>query len=93
MFSANDQMALGLIHGLVDLGRRGPQDVSVVGFDDVPEARFYLPALTTVRQDFEKIGRVAVESLIHQIEGGAAEHIAPLDAELIVRDSTAPPAS
>ncbi|MEP6843819.1 MAG: LacI family DNA-binding transcriptional regulator [Pseudolysinimonas sp.] len=90
VFSANDQMALGLIHGLFDLGRRVPHDVSVVGFDDVPEARFYLPALTTVRQDFEQVGRVAVESLIRQIEGGAAEHIAPLEAQLIVRDSTAP---
>ena len=93
VFSANDQMALGLIHGLVELGRRVPHDVSVVGFDDVPEARFYLPALTTIRQDFEQIGRVAVESLIRQIEGGPAEHIAPLEAQLIVRDSTAPPAS
>jgi len=81
------------VHGLVDLGRRVPEDVSVVGFDDVPESRFYLPALTTVRQDFGRIGRVAVESLIRQIEGGAAEHIPPLDAELIVRDSTAPPRS
>jgi len=93
VFSGNDQMALGLVHGLVDLGRRVPEDVSVVGFDDVPESRFYLPALTTVRQDFARIGRVAVESLIRQIEGGAAEHIPPLDAELIVRDSTAPPRS
>jgi DNA-binding LacI/PurR family transcriptional regulator len=93
VFSANDQMALGLIHGLVDLGRRVPRDVSVVGFDDVPEARFYLPSLTTVRQDFEQIGRVAVESLIRQIEGGAAPQVAPLDAQLIVRDSTAPPRS
>jgi DNA-binding LacI/PurR family transcriptional regulator len=93
VFSANDQMALGLIHGLAELGRRVPHDVSVAGFDDVPEARFYLPALTTVRQDFEQIGRVAVESLIRQIEGGPAEHIAPLEAQLIVRDSTAPPAT
>ena len=93
VFSGNDQMALGLVHGLVDLGRRVPDDVSVVGFDDVPEAKFYLPALTTVRQDFGRIGRVAVESLIRQIEGGAAEHIAPLEAQLIVRDSTAPPRS
>jgi DNA-binding LacI/PurR family transcriptional regulator len=91
VFSANDQMALGLITGLIDRGRRVPEDVSVVGFDDVPEARFYRPALTTVRQDFEQIGRVAVESLIRQIEGGAAERIAPLVAELIVRDSTAAP--
>lgn len=93
VFSANDQMALGLIHGLVDLGRRVPHDVSVVGFDDVPEARFYLPSLTTVRQDFEQIGRVAVESLIRQIEGGTAPQVAPLDAQLIVRDSTAAPRS
>ena len=92
VFSGNDQTALGLIHGLVDLGRRVPHDVSVVGFDDVPEARFYLPALTTVRQDFEQVGRVAVESLIRQIEGGSAEHIAPLEARLIVRESTARPA-
>jgi len=91
VFSGNDQMALGLVHGLVDLGRRVPQDVSVVGFDDVPEAKFYLPALTTVRQDFEQIGRVAVESLIRQIEGAPAERVAPLEARLMVRDSTAPP--
>ncbi|MBW8764599.1 MAG: LacI family DNA-binding transcriptional regulator [Microbacterium sp.] len=92
VFSANDQMALGLVHGLVALGRQVPRDVSVVGFDDVPEARFYLPALTTVRQDFGQIGRVAVESLIRQIEGEAAEHIPPLEARLVVRESTAPPA-
>lgn len=91
VFSGNDQMALGLIHGLVDLGRRVPYDLSIAGFDDVPEARFYLPSLTTVRQDFEQIGRVAVESLVRQIEGGPAEQIAPLDAQLIVRDSTVPP--
>jgi DNA-binding LacI/PurR family transcriptional regulator len=93
VFSGNDQMALGLVHGLVALGRRVPHDVSVVGFDDVPEAKFYLPALTTVRQDFGQIGRVAVESLIRQIEGGPAEHIAPLEAQLVVRESTAPPSS
>lgn len=92
VFSANDQMALGLIHALAGLGRSVPGDVSVVGFDDVPEARFYLPSLTTVRQDFEQIGRVAVESLIRQVEGGPAERIAALEPALIVRDSTAQPA-
>lgn len=92
VFSGNDQMALGLIHGLADLGRRVPHDISVVGFDDVPEARFYLPSLTTIRQDFEQIGRVAVESLIRQIEGGPAERIEPLEPLLIVRESSARPA-
>ena len=91
VFSANDQMALGLIHGLFDRGRRVPEDISVVGFDDVPEAQYYRPALTTVRQDFEQIGRVAVESLIRQIEGAGPERIAPLEAQLIVRESTAKP--
>jgi DNA-binding LacI/PurR family transcriptional regulator len=93
VFSGNDQMALGLINGLVGMGRRVPHDVSVVGFDDVPEARFYLPPLTTVRQDFEQVGRVAVEALIRQIEGEPVERVAPLEARLIVRESTAPPAS
>ncbi len=93
VFSGNDQMALGLISGLAALGRRVPEDVSVIGFDDVPEARFYLPALTTVRQDFETIGRVAIESLIRQVEGREAIAVAPLEPELIVRASTAAPRS
>jgi DNA-binding LacI/PurR family transcriptional regulator len=91
VFSGNDQMALGLISGLAARGRHVPEDVSVVGFDDVPEARFYLPALTTVRQDFGTIGRIAVESLIRQVEGRGAVAVAPLEAELVVRDSTAGP--
>lgn len=93
VFSGNDQMALGLISGLAANGRRVPDDVSVVGFDDVPEARFYLPALTTVRQDFERIGRIAMESLIRQIEGREVVAVPPLQPELIVRASTAPPRS
>lgn len=91
VFSANDQMALGLINGLIEGGRRVPEDVSVVGFDDVPEARFFRPALTTVRQDFERIGRVAVESLIRQIEGDQATTVVALTPELILRDSTTSP--
>ena len=91
VFSGNDQMALGLISGLAAHDRRVPEDVSVVGFDDVPEARYYLPALTTVRQDFERIGRIAVESLIRQIEGREALDVPPLEPELIVRESTSPP--
>jgi DNA-binding LacI/PurR family transcriptional regulator len=91
VFSGNDQMALGLISGLAAHDRRVPEDVSVVGFDDVPEARYYLPPLTTVRQDFERIGRVAVESLIRQIEGREPLDVPPLEPELIVRESTSPP--
>ena len=52
LFAGNDQMALGAMRALREAGRRVPRDVSVVGFDDVPEAAYYEPPLTTIRQDF-----------------------------------------
>ncbi|HEY8729363.1 MAG TPA: LacI family DNA-binding transcriptional regulator, partial [Acidothermaceae bacterium] len=57
IFAANDQMALGVLHALYEVGRRVPEDVSVVGFDDVPEAAYYQPALSSVRPDFAEVGR------------------------------------
>ncbi len=92
VFAANDQMALGLLHAFRSAGLDVPGDISVVGFDDVPEARHYWPPLTTVRQDFVEVGRRTVAHLIAQLEGRLdlpGEQIRP---ELIVRDSTAPPA-
>ena len=91
VFSGNDQMALGLMRGLAERGRRVPDDVSVVGFDDLPEARFFSPPLTTVRQDFDRVGRIAVEALIQQIEGARTVEPPALAPELVVRDSTAAP--
>jgi DNA-binding LacI/PurR family transcriptional regulator len=87
VFSANDQMALGLLGGLRELGIRVPQDVSVVGFDDVPDAAYYAPALTTVRQDFAELARLAVARLV---DGGtdAVQAVAPV---LVPRASVAPP--
>ena len=91
VFAANDQMALGLIHAFRDAGLDVPHDVSVIGFDDIPEARHYWPPLTTIRQDFAELGRRAVALLLQQLDGGAGaampDQILP---ELIVRDSTAP---
>ena len=86
-------MALGLIHGLADRGIRVPEDISVVGFDDVPEAAHFLPPLTTVSQDFARIGELAVEVLLGQIAGGERAPVPAIDPVLIVRDSTARPAS
>src|SRR4051794_18659076 len=60
VFVANDQMALGLLRALHEAGRRVPDDVSVVGFDDLPEAQFFMPPLTTVRQNFLEVGRQAM---------------------------------
>jgi DNA-binding LacI/PurR family transcriptional regulator len=65
--AANDQMAIGLMAALADAGRAVPHDVAVVGFDDVPEAAYVRPALTTVHQDFELVGRRAVEVLLARL--------------------------
>jgi DNA-binding LacI/PurR family transcriptional regulator len=87
VFSANDQMALGLLGGLRELGIRVPDDISVVGFDDVPDAAYYEPALTTVRQDFAELARLAVARLV-DAGADAAEPVAPV---LVRRASVAPP--
>lgn len=90
VFAANDQMALGLLRALPERGRRVPDDVSVVGFDDVADAAEYRPPLTTVRQDFDDLGERAVAALIAEIDG-AAPRAEAVPAMLVVRASTAPP--
>ena len=67
VFCANDHLALGLMRALQAAGRRVPEQVSVVGFDDIPDAEFFGPALTTVRQDFDELGRRALVALIRAI--------------------------
>ena len=103
VFVANDQMAMGLIRAMNESGRRVPDDVSVVGFDDVPEAEFLSPPLTTVRQDFAEVGRRSFALLRQQLDRGpawmgdgvrlprprGAKVVVP--AQLIVRASTAGP--
>lgn len=69
VFSANDQMALGLVRGLAEQGCAVPDQVSVIGFDDVPDAANYRPPLTTIRQDFTALADAAVDALIEEIEG------------------------
>jgi DNA-binding LacI/PurR family transcriptional regulator len=95
VFTANDHIALGLLRALSEHGRRVPGDVSIVGFDDVPEAAYFTPPLTTVRPDFAAAARASLELLMEQIESGAGEGgtrrtIAPA---LVRRASVAPPAS
>ena len=69
IFAANDEMALGVMRAMFEAGREVPGDVSIVGFDDVPFARYLTPPLTTVRQDFEEIGRRSVDMLLDAIDG------------------------
>ena len=93
VFAANDDMAIGLIRGLVETGRRVPEDVSVVGLDDVPVAAYVSPPLTTVRQPFDATAQDGLRRLVHAIEHPDADPIPVTDppVELIVRESTAPP--
>ncbi|MFD1938878.1 MULTISPECIES: LacI family DNA-binding transcriptional regulator [Nonomuraea] len=69
VFVANDQMALGVLRAFTELGVTVPEQVSVVGFDDIPESEFFSPPLTTIRQDFGAVGRHSIEVLLRQIEG------------------------
>jgi len=89
VFVGNDQMALGLLRRLHEAGREVPRDLSIVGFDDIPEAAYFTPPLTTVRQDFTELGRRCLRILLERIEGvhtsSGREVVAP---ELVVRAST-----
>lgn len=93
VFAANDQMALGLMHSLAGRGLRVPIDFSVVGFDDIPEAEHLLPPLTTMRQDFERVGRDMLATLLDHINGEQADPPPLSVPQLIRRNSTAPVAS
>jgi DNA-binding LacI/PurR family transcriptional regulator len=91
VFAANDQMALGLLRALDERGRRVPEDVSVIGFDDIPDSGSFLPPLTTVHQDFAEVGRRCVESALRQVRQSEAEHGTTLvPTRLVVRESTGP---
>ena len=94
MFVANDQMALGAAAGAARGRPAIPDDVSVVGFDDIPEAAYFLPPLTTVRQDFGELGQPEPGVLVRHDRGERpACDPALVGPELIVRASTAIPAA
>lgn len=89
VFAGNDQMALGLLRALHEAGLRVPEDVSVVGFDDLPESGYFAPPLTTVRQDFRELGQ-RIMALVLRVLAGELEASVPLvEPLLIVRSSTA----
>ncbi|MDQ1065725.1 LacI family DNA-binding transcriptional regulator [Streptomyces canus] len=95
VFAAGDEMAIGLIHGLRESGRRVPEDVSVVGFDGNPVFAYVTPPLTTARQPFEAASSEGIRLLLHAIEKPDTELPPANDppVELVVRGSTAPPPS
>jgi len=87
IFAANDQMALGALGAIADSGRNVPDDVAVVGFDDIADAAEFQPPLTTVRQDFDALGEQAVRSLVSRIEDGSDAVPALLLPALVIRAS------
>lgn len=92
VFAANDQMALGLLRALHERGRKVPQDVSVIGFDDIPESGSFLPPLTTVHQDFAEVGRRCVEGVLRQMQQSTPQRGTTLvPTRLVLRESTARP--
>ena len=90
LFAYNDISAIGAIRAIQEQGLRVPQDISVMGFDDIPGAAFHTPSLTSVRQPLKRMGEVAAQSLLERIEG-KKEYPAEIaiEPELVVRESTA----
>lgn len=91
VFCGNDQMALGLVHALTEGGRAVPDQVSVVGFDDLPEAAHFSPPLTTMHQDFAQLGRDAMEVVLAVLSDELAPNPLLRVPQLVLRASTAPP--
>jgi len=90
VFAANDSMAVGVLRALHEAGRAVPAEVSVVGFDDVPESPYFNPPLTTIRQDFDEVGRRSLGALLQQVQAGVRTgERCVVDPTLVVRKSTA----
>jgi LacI family transcriptional regulator len=90
VFAANDLSAIELLRVAAERGLRAPEDLSVIGFDDISEAAAHVPQLSTVRQPLAEMGAAAVRLLLRMLDGGEREDVR-MPAELVVRETTAPP--
>lgn len=90
IFAANDLSAIELLRVAAERGLRVPEDLSVIGFDDISEAAAHVPQLSTVRQPLAEMGAAAVRLLLRMLDGGEREDVR-MPAELVVRETTAPP--
>jgi DNA-binding LacI/PurR family transcriptional regulator len=89
IFAGNDAMALGALKAISQLGFNVPGDISLVGFDDLPESRFLTPSLTTARQDFHEVGEQALAVLLGLINRKKSRMNVAIKPEILIRDSTA----
>jgi DNA-binding LacI/PurR family transcriptional regulator len=95
VFVANDDMSIGVMRALIEAGIAIPDEVSIVGFDDIPSAEYLSPPLTTIPQDFDTFASRGLANLVHEIEastGARSQETEPPQLRLIVRQSTAIPA-
>jgi len=93
LFAFNDVSAIGAIRALQEAGHRVPEDISVIGFDDIYSAAFHNPALTTIRQPLREMGRLAAEHLLNRIANSSENsfpRVVTVQPELVIRHSTAP---
>jgi LacI family transcriptional regulator len=91
VFVSNDQMALGVLHYAHARGLHVPDDLAVIGFDNLTESAYFTPGLTTINQPLRELGSLAVKSLLAQIEGSGVGLIAQamtLNTDLVIREST-----
>jgi len=91
ILSFNDVSAMGSVRALRDAGLRVPEDVSVMGFDDIQSASFHVPRLTTIRQPLETMGSTGADALLSKLSGKLLPSVIQVEPELIIRESTAPP--
>ena len=89
IFAANDHMSLGLLKAFRIRGIAVPERVSLIGFDDIPESSYFVPPLTTVRQDFNTLGEAAMEILLSELAGKKERTTIRVSPELVIRESTA----
>jgi len=88
----DDIAAIGAIRAICDHGLRVPEDISVVGFDDIQSAAFHNPSITTIRQPLHQMGMIAARALLLRVRGQAAvPRTMPVMPELVIRESTCPP--
>jgi len=91
LFAFNDVSAIGAIRAFRESGKSVPEDISVMGFDDIYEAAYHIPALTTIRQPLKKMGMLAAETVVQKITGELDNSVGMLqvEPELVLRESTA----
>jgi DNA-binding LacI/PurR family transcriptional regulator len=88
IFCGNDHLALGMIKAFSEEGISVPGDISIVGFDDIPESGYFIPALTTVVQDFDELGNIGIEKMLLQLGKGSKRESVKIEPTLLLRSST-----